>query len=271
MAEGSSQRLSTDPQGTVVADRVSPGAAEPNGHPGSPAAASRSSPRLRAARNAGYEGTRPEVRAMVPAQSARVLDLGCSSGVLGSSLKREQGVRTVVGVELDPVYADDARRRLDEVHCLDLNDLPGRRDLLTALGRFDCIVAADVLEHLVEPWAVLGAVAETLEPGGSVVVSLPNVRHWSVLRALLLRGSWPRADEGGIFDSTHLRWFTPRDAVDMIEAAGLSVETVRPLHWRRRLLRPLSPLLRALDATPLREFLAPQFLIRARAASTPIA
>jgi methionine biosynthesis protein MetW len=200
---------------------------------------------------------------MVPPQAARVLDLGCSSGVLGSCLKEEQGVPTVVGIELDPAYAEDARERLDDVHCLDLNDLPRRDDVLMALGRFDCIVAADVLEHLVNPWDVLETAVETLEPGGSVVVSLPNVRHWSVLRALLIRGTWPRADEGGIFDSTHLRWFALRDAIEMIEAAGLTVEAVHLLHWRRRLLRPLAPILSALDATPLREFLAPQFLIRA--------
>lgn len=218
----------------------------------------------RAARVAGYEGSRPDVRAMVPPQAARVLDIGCSSGALGSYLKHEQGVRSVVGIELDPAYAEDARKRLDDVHCLDLNDLPHRGDVLTALGRFDCIVAADVLEHLVEPWAVLDAAVETLEPGGSVVISLPNVRHWSVLRALLIRGTWPRADEGGIFDSTHLRWFALRDAIEMIEAAGLRVDAVQPLHWERRLLRPLAPVRRALDRTRFREFLAPQFLIRAQ-------
>ena len=111
---------------------------------------------------------------MVPPQAARVLDLGCSSGVLGSCLKEEQGVPTVVGIELDPAYAEDARERLDDVHCLDLNDLPRRDDVLMALGRFDCIVAADVLEHLVNPWDVLETAVETLEPGGSVVVSLPT-------------------------------------------------------------------------------------------------
>jgi trans-aconitate methyltransferase len=201
---------------------------------------------------------------MVPPRAARVLDLGCSSGVLGSWLKREQGVRSVVGIEVDPAYAEDAREMLDDVLCLDLNELPRRGDVFTALGRFDCIVAADVLEHLVEPWAVLDAAVQTLEPGGSVVVSLPNVRHWSVLRALLVKGTWPRADEGGIFDSTHLRWFALRDAIEMIEGAGLRVEAVQPLHWTRRLLLPLSPVVRALDATRLREFLAPQFLIRGR-------
>jgi trans-aconitate methyltransferase len=222
------------------------------------------SAQLRAGRVAGYEGSRPEVRALVPPQAVRVLDLGCSSGMLGWRLKEEQGVRSVAGIELEPAYAEDARTRLDEVHCLDLNDLPRRRDVLAALGQFDCIVAADVLEHLVEPWAVLDAAVQTLNPGGALVVSLPNVRHWSVLRALLVQGTWPRADEGGIFDSSHLRWFALRDATEMIEAAGLRIESVHPLHWYRRLLRPLSPIVRALDTTRLREFLAPQFLIRAR-------
>ena len=48
-------------------------------------------------------------------------------------------MRSIVGIELDPAYAEDARRRLDDVHCLDLNDLPRRGHVLMALGRFDCI------------------------------------------------------------------------------------------------------------------------------------
>ena len=263
MAEGNAQSLGLEPQQLAVPDPVD--VCPPMAGNGSVDGSTTSGlpEELRAARDTGYEGSRPEVRAMVPPQAERVLDLGCSSGVLGWSLKREQGVRTVVGVELEPAYAEDARKRLDDVHCLDLNDLPRRSDVLSALGRFDCIVAADVLEHLVEPWAVLDAAIETLKPGGALVVSLPNVRHWSVLRALIVQGTWPRADEGGIFDSTHLRWFALRDAIEMIEAAGLRVDAVEALYWHRRLLRPLAPLLRALDATRIREFLAPQFLIRA--------
>ena len=53
-----------------------------------------------------------------------------------------------------------------------------------------------------------------LEPGATVIVSLPNVGHWSTY-AHLARGTWPRKPEG-IFDATHLRWFTLRDAEQLL-------------------------------------------------------
>jgi len=80
-----------------------------------------------------------------------------------------------------------------------------------------------------------------------VIVSLPNARHWSLVRALLWRGSWPR-DATGIFDATHLRWFTLRDAHDLLGGAGLRTTAVSRRYWERR---PLRGLVRRLDRTRL--------------------
>jgi len=194
---------------------------------------------LRAARAAAYESERGEIVALVPAGARRVLDLGCSTGWLAAALKARQAVE-VVGIEREPAYAAEARRHCDRVVEGDVEDVP------PGLGRFDCLVAADVLEHLVDPWTALRAYAEMLDTGGRAIVSLPNVGHWSTF-ARLARGRWPRLPEG-IHDATHLRWFTLRDAVELCESAGIAVDHVerRPwLLWRgTRLDRHAGPLAR---------------------------
>ena len=180
-------------------------------------------PGERAARAAAYERARPEILDHVPHRARRVLDLGCATGTTGAALKQRQDVE-VVGVEREPEYAREAAQRLDRVVTGDLEQLdPG------ALGRFDALIAADVLEHLVDPWTTLRAYARTLNPGGTAVVSLPNVGHWSTY-AHLLAGRWPRRPEG-IFDATHLRWFTLRDATELLAQADLQTHTVVRRGW----------------------------------------
>jgi methionine biosynthesis protein MetW len=179
------------------------------------------------ARALAYETPRPEIARRVPATARRVLDLGCAAGGLAALLKA-RGPVEVVGVERDDAYAAAARARCDRVVHADVETLDPAE-----LGRFDCLVAADVLEHLVDPWTALRAYARQLEPHGTAVVSLPNVAHWSTYAALA-RGRWPR-DPEGIHDATHLRWFTLRDAYALLAQAGLAVAAVdrRPrLLWR---------------------------------------
>ena len=193
----------------------------------------------RAARAAAYESERAEIVGLVPVGARRVLDLGCSTGRLAAALKARQEVE-VVGIEREPAYAAEARTRCDRVVEGDVEDVP------TDLGRFDCLVAADVLEHLVDPWSALEAYVRLLDPGCRAIVSLPNAAHWTTFAALA-RGSWPRRPEG-IHDATHLRWFTLRDAIALCEGAGLRVEHAerRPwVLWRgTRLDRHAGPLAR---------------------------
>src|SRR4051794_23499635 len=179
-------------------------------------------PGERAARAAAYERARPEILAHVPRTARRVLDLGCASGATGAALKARQATE-VVGIELEPDYAREAARVLDHVIVADAEQPPGD------LGRFDALIAADILEHLPDPWSALRAYADLLEPGGTAVVSLPNVGHWSTY-AHLARGTWPRRPEG-IFDATHLRWFTLRDARELLTQAGLTPHTVVRRGW----------------------------------------
>jgi len=209
---------------------------------------------LRERRRRGYETARPEVQALVPTSARSVLDLGCASGALGAALKARQGAR-VVGVELDEQYAREAGEVLDEV-------VHGSAETAVRdpLGRFDCIVAADVLEHLADPWSALGDAVAQLAGGGVVVVSVPNVRTLEALIEVGLKGRWPRVDQG-LFDATHLRWFTLSDLRDLLEGAGLVIEHVEPRlfygGWQLRVARVLA-------RTPLAELVTGQYVVRAR-------
>ena len=213
---------------------------------------------LRDERRGGYESERPEVQALAPRDARRILDVGCSAGGLGAALKRRQGAE-VTGIELDEAYARDAEDVLDRVFQGDVQEVLADppADLQ---GPFDLVIAADVLEHLIDPWTALRRAADLLEPGGSAIVSLPNVRYLGVLWQLAVRGSWPR-HAAGMFDATHLRWFTLKDARDLLEQAGLEVERVEPNYWVSGwALR----LFRLLAHTPLKPFLAGQWVLLAR-------
>jgi 2-polyprenyl-3-methyl-5-hydroxy-6-metoxy-1,4-benzoquinol methylase len=193
----------------------------------------------RAARAAAYERARPEILEHVPRTATKVLDLGCATGTTGAALKRRQNAH-VTGIEIEPEYAEEARRHLDEVIQADVAQPPELDP------DYDVLIAADILEHLPDPWAALRRYTRYLQPGATVVVSLPNVNHWSTY-AHLARGTWPRKPEG-IFDATHLRWFTRRDALELLTQAGLEPHTVVGRRWLLhrgsrfdRLAPPLTP------------------------------
>src|SRR5262249_18443854 len=130
-----------------------------------------------------YDQPRPEVAALVPVTCRRILELGCGNGQLGQLLARRG--HEVTGVELASEVAEIARRRLARVEVMDLEDADWPFEPVS----FDAVVAADVLEHLVDPWAVLRRATALLRPGGVVVASLPNVQNIDILWRLV-RGRW---------------------------------------------------------------------------------
>jgi 2-polyprenyl-3-methyl-5-hydroxy-6-metoxy-1,4-benzoquinol methylase len=157
--------------------------------------------------------------ALLRAPIGRVLDVGCASGANADVLRRH-GATQLAGIELDEGFAAEARNRYDEVVC---GSVP--EDLAWPDESFDTILAYDVLEHLQDPWSAAKRLAALLKPGGRLHVSLPNARSKALWLPLLLRGTFAYAPEG-VMDVTHLRFFTRRDAVALVEAAGLAVESV---------------------------------------------
>jgi methionine biosynthesis protein MetW len=157
-------------------------------------------------------------------RGARVLDVGCATGYLGAELTARGCA--VVGVEADPAAA---RAAAAAAHCEQVVtgdvETADCRAALGGLAPFDAVVCADVLEHLRDPWEALRFLATLLRPGGRAVLSLPNTGHWTARRAVL-RGRFPYA-EHGLFDRTHLRFFTRASARGLAAGAGLRVRAER--------------------------------------------
>ena len=84
---------------------------------------------------------------------------------------------------------------------------------------FGCLLCLDVLEHLPDPWAVMRRLIGLCKPNATIIVSLPNLRYWEVLRDLVFHREFSYREQG-ILDQTHLQFFTSKSAVDLISSAG---------------------------------------------------
>jgi O-antigen biosynthesis protein len=163
-----------------------------------------------------FEQARPELVAELPERLGRVLDVGCGAGGVGRAIRDR--AETLVGVEPDDDAAARARPVYDEVVTGRIEDaLPELR------GSFDTILAYDVLEHVTDPADVLRRLHGIAAPGALLHVSVPNARHWSLVRDLVLRGTFGYTDWGHR-DTTHLRWLTRRDLVELLKASGWHLE-----------------------------------------------
>ncbi len=90
-------------------------------------------------------------------------------------------------------------------------------------GPFDTICCYDVLEHLADPEPVLRALRSVAAPGARLHVSIPNARHFSLVWDLVVRGTFGYS-EFGHRDATHLRWYTRRDIVALVNRTGWDVQ-----------------------------------------------
>ena len=158
------------------------------------------------------------VASFIP-RGARVLDVGCGTGSL-SRIVADVCHADVVGIEADPRRAARAGARGLTVRVGYFS-----HELIRELGSFDVVLFADVLEHLPNPQAMLLLARECLKSRGSVIVSVPNVAHWSV-RVDLVRGRF-LYQPCGIMDATHLRWFTAAAVRSLLASSGFNVTGYR--------------------------------------------
>ena len=166
-----------------------------------------------------FQEERHEMLKYIPQDAQIVLDVGCSSGTFGQSLKSSRNIE-VWGVELDRDAALDASKKLDRV----INDAFSP-DLNLPQKGFDCIVFNDVLEHLADPWSALAYSKKLLKDSGVVVSSIPNVRYFNNVWEFLVEKNWEYTD-WGILDKTHLRFFTQKSILSLFESLNYEVESI---------------------------------------------
>ncbi len=145
-----------------------------------------------------------------------MLDIGCGGGGLGEALSGKGC--DLVGWDLSP---DRTQQRGEFYNSLVKKDVENEE---FGQGKYDVIVLADVLEHLNTPETVLQKIRPLLNPGGLILVSLPNVAYIEN-RLGLLGGNWDYTDEG-ILDRTHIRFFTLSAAKIFLLEAGFEISEI---------------------------------------------
>jgi len=174
----------------------------------------------------------PALLDLLSSSRGRILDCGCGAGD-NARILSDRGW-CVTGVTIDPREQEAAREFCEVVHITDLEKgLPPEID-----GVFDAVLASHILEHLARPERLLREIHQRLSPGGVLAVALPNIAHYRQ-RISRLRGQFNYTDTGQL-DRTHLRFYTYRTAIQLLEQNGYELVTATaagalPL-WKARLV-----------------------------------
>ncbi len=189
-----------------------------------------------------------------------ILDIGCGCGALLGKAKSLYPRSEVYGIEIVPKVAEIASR-MGEVLCGDIE----KAELPWDEGYFDYITLGDVLEHLMNPEDVLKKLRRYLKDGGHIIVSMPNLKHFSVLLPLLQRDVFPYED-AGILDKTHVKLYTGTEIIKLILRSGYEIEiinaigTIKPDEKEEAVIDMLVSLM---DVPDKASFITYQYVLRA--------
>jgi 2-polyprenyl-3-methyl-5-hydroxy-6-metoxy-1,4-benzoquinol methylase len=179
-----------------------------------------------------YDNVRFEMFKYLPKNPKTIIDVGCGNGCFGEALIKETNAE-VWGIEYMDDQAQIAKKTLHKVFsgpCENfIDELPS--------NYFDVIYFNDVLEHMVDPNAVLKKIKQKLTANGVVISSIPNVRYHNTFVKLLFNKDW-KYEEFGVMDFTHLRFFTKKSIERMYHEAGYTVIKHEGIN-RSRSLRPI--------------------------------
>jgi SAM-dependent methyltransferase len=160
--------------------------------------------------------------ALAPA-TPTVLDVGAGAGANARELRRQLPEMFLVGIEPNARAAALSRAACDEVFEGTVDRFFEHAD---TDRRFDLVLLSDVLEHLVDPLSLLRTLGRHPSTrDAALVVSVPNYAVW-YNRAKTLAGAFSYS-WSGLYDRTHLRFFTRRSLRELLERAGLSVKKER--------------------------------------------
>lgn len=154
------------------------------------------------------------------AKGGDILEIGASSGYMTKIFSENNNVDVV---EIDKLASEKAALFAKEVYIGSIEDEKIKNKLIK---KYDYIICADVLEHLVNPDVVLRFLKTKLKKGGVVLISIPNIACWN-MRLDLLRGRFDY-QESGLLDKTHLRFYTYNIFLKLVENCGYKIEKIFP-------------------------------------------
>lgn len=154
-------------------------------------------------------------------RGSKVLEIGAGPGSITRHLANTLAC-DVDALEVDPSAIEILKSYGLNAYPGDLNNAGWSQEIAARRGKFDFVIAADVLEHVLDPWAVLGEMKSLLNDGGQIILSIPHVGHAAVVACLLDEdfeyGPW------GLLDRTHVRFFGIKNMQALINGAGLAIE-----------------------------------------------
>ena len=155
-------------------------------------------------------------------RNARVLEIGAGPGSVTKYLCRVLNCN-VTAVDIDPTTIERLKGYTSSVYMLDLNNPTWGEALRQQKeGPFDYIIAADVLEHVYDPWTTLGVLKTLLNDGGYVLLSIPHVGHASIGACLIDEDFEYRP--WGLLDQTHIRFFGIKNIQQLCVSQGFCIE-----------------------------------------------
>ena len=159
-------------------------------------------------------GSAAAVLARMVEPGQRVLELGTGPGTV-TRILHSKGCK-VTGIEMDPETLATCAPFCERTIQANLEDPKWATPLVGE--KFDAIICADVLEHLRDPRPLLTQLPAFLAEGGSVLMSLPNASHLTIL-ASLLGGRFPY-QQNGLLDNTHLKFYGREDLDALLRECG---------------------------------------------------
>lgn len=208
----------------------------------------------------------PDLLRIIPQSAQNIIEIGCSSGALAREFKNISPSSNWFGVEINPEYAAIAQRFCDSTLVADIEECS--LAFFQAQSNRDCWVFGDTLEHMKDPWSVLGNIREVIPATGSIVACIPNAQHWSVI-VRLASGNF-RYEPSGLLDKTHLRWFTRKTIVELFQSQGFKIVEGMPRIFEKGNQNKYLPLLVELakltgvDEKEIdKDFLSMQYVVRA--------
>jgi len=170
-----------------------------------------------------FQYSRQEMLQFIPKGVKTSLEVGCGAGRFSRSL-RSKGIEAW-GIEPEKEAFEEAIK--NDIKCL--NGLLHDRYAELPKYYFDVVVFNDVLEHMRDPWDALQLAKSLLRPGGHIVSSIPNIMYFPAFTDLLISRNF-KYTTGGIFDRTHLRFFTRRSIVHLFESSGFEIKEIKGIH-----------------------------------------
>lgn len=149
-------------------------------------------------------------------KNLKVMEIGAAYGETLYYIKSKGIASEVVGVDIfEDKKNKENYKNIDRFIFGNIENI----DFPEYYNYFDLILLPDVLEHLIEPKNVLSKAHKYLKDDGFIIVSMPNIRHYSALNKIFIKGDFSY-EESGIFDTTHLRFYCRKNIKELLESSG---------------------------------------------------